>query len=117
MTSYSSLLQGIKTIETSHLIFYTKSHQAGLRFNCLHLEHKDACCKGFTRKFAVTEHAWAEQHSNKWREIMVLDHVRRHKELLLKEALYIKTAPHMLHHNRLAGKALAAFSLVLLHSH
>ena len=69
-------------------------------------EHKDACCKGYTEKSAVAEHAWKEQHPIKWRETTVLDHARRNRELLLKEALCIRTAAEGSHFNRDEGAEL-----------
>ena len=55
-------------------------------------EHHDACSKGQLEKSAVAEHAWAQDHTIRWGDTSVLDHTRRHRELLLKEALHIRTA-------------------------
>ena len=66
-------------------------------------EHKDACCKGATDKSAVAEHAWTQQHSIEWKETTVLDHARRNRELLLKEALHIRMAAEGSHFNRDEG--------------
>ena len=56
-------------------------------------EHQDVCERGMLEKSAVTEHAQERQHPIRWGEMAVLDRARRHKELLLKEALYIQRIP------------------------
>ena len=46
-----------------------------------------------TEKSAVAEHAWDNKHSINWEETSIIDQARRHKELLLKEALHIHMTP------------------------
>ena len=67
-------------------------------------EHKDACSKGQTEKSAIAEHAWKHDHAIKWDNTLVLDHARRHQELLLlKEALHIHTMAKNRNFNRDQG--------------
>ena len=40
-------------------------------------EHKDACKKGATEKYAVAEHAWTNQHPIMWNETTMIDQARR----------------------------------------
>ena len=54
-------------------------------------EHHDACSKGQLEKSAVAEYAWTQKHTIRWGDTSVLDSARRHRELLLKEALHIRT--------------------------
>ena len=66
-------------------------------------EHKDACSKGQTEKSAIAEHAWEHGHAIKWDDTLVLDHAKRHQELLLKEALHIRTTAKNRNFNRDQG--------------
>ena len=55
--------------------------------------HQEALRRGMTDKSAVAEHDWDNQHSINWKEASIIDQARRHKELLLKEALHIHMTP------------------------
>ena len=44
-----------------------------------------------TEESAVAEHAWDNEHSINWKEASIIDQARRHKELLLKEAVHTGT--------------------------
>ena len=52
-------------------------------------EHKDACSKGHTEKFAIAEHITVrdQQHAIDWEETKVLDKATRPVQLLVKEVL------------------------------
>ena len=56
-------------------------------------EHKDACIKGFMDKSAIAEHAWTEDHPIRWGDTRILQHASRSMELVVKEAICIRTAP------------------------
>ena len=66
-------------------------------------EHQETLRRGMTEKSAVAEHAWDNQHSINWQEASIIDRARRHKELLLKEALHIHMTPADQHLNREGG--------------
>ena len=66
-------------------------------------EHKDACIKGFTDKSAIAEHAWTEDHPIRWDDTRILQHASRSMELVVKEAICIRTAPESSHFNRDGG--------------
>ena len=53
-------------------------------------EHRDACQKGALEKSALAEDAWTNHHPIKWEEVSVIDQTRAAKELLVKEAIYIR---------------------------
>ena len=54
-------------------------------------EHIDACEKGMWEKSAIAEHAWVEGHRILWEEASIVDRARRQTELLMKEALHIRS--------------------------
>ena len=56
-------------------------------------EHQEVPITGMTEKSAVAEHAWNNRHSINWEEMSIIDQARRHKELLLKEALHMHMTP------------------------
>ena len=60
-------------------------------------EHKDACIKGFTDKSAIAEHAWTEDHPIRWGDTRIMQHAM---ELVVKEAICIRTTPESSHFNR-----------------
>ena len=66
-------------------------------------EHQEALKRGMTEKSAVAEHAWDKEHSIIWKEASIIDRARRHKELLLKEALHIHMTPADQRLNREGG--------------
>ena len=55
--------------------------------------HKDACTRCLTDKSAIAEHAWANHHPINWAETKVLQRANRTMELVMKEALSIRTTP------------------------
>ena len=55
-------------------------------------EHKDARSQGQWEKSAIAEHAWRHNHRIEWDDAAVIDGASRHKEVLVKEALQIRTA-------------------------
>ena len=69
-------------------------------------EHRDACKRAQTGKSAIVEHAWRNGHSIRWDDVVVLDHAKRHRELLLKEALHICTTARGKNFNRNHGTEL-----------
>ena len=66
-------------------------------------EHKDACIKGFTEKSARAKHAWTENHPIRWDDTRILQHASRTMELVVKEAICIRTTPESSHFNRDSG--------------
>ena len=56
-------------------------------------EHKDACTRYLTDKSAIAEHAWANDHPINWAETKILQRANRTMELVMKEALSIRTTP------------------------
>ena len=66
-------------------------------------EHKDACAKCLTDKSAIAEHAWTSNHPINWAGTRVLQRANRTMELVMKEALSIRTAPDDSHFNRDSG--------------
>ena len=66
-------------------------------------EHQEALRRGMTEKSAAAEHAWDNEHSINWKEVSIIDQARRHKELLLKEALQIHMTPADQRLNREGG--------------
>ena len=54
-------------------------------------EHKDACTRYLTDKSAIAEHAWANDHPINWAETKILQRANRTMELVMKEALSIRT--------------------------
>ena len=54
-------------------------------------EHIDACEKGMWEKSAIAEHAWVEGHRILWEEASIVDRARSQTELLMKEALHIRS--------------------------
>ena len=56
-------------------------------------ELKDMCIKGFTDKSAVAEHVWTEDHPIFLDGTRVLQHASRTMELVVKEAICIRTTP------------------------
>ena len=54
-------------------------------------EHKDTCIKGFTDKSAIAKHAWMEDHPIGWDDTRILQHASRTMELVVKEAICIRT--------------------------
>ena len=56
-------------------------------------EHKDACTRCLTDKFAIAEHAWAIDHPINWAETKILQRAYCTMELVMKEALSIRTTP------------------------
>ena len=50
-------------------------------------EQKEACIKQVTDKSTIAKHAI------KWEEASVLDHARKHPDLMVKEAIHIQTTP------------------------
>ena len=67
-----------------------------------------------TEKSAVAEHAWDNDHSISLKEASIIDRARRHKELLLKEALHIHMTPADQRLNREGGLELPGCWLVTL---
>ena len=63
-------------------------------------EHKDACTKYLTDKSAIVEHAWANDHPINWTETKILQRANRTMELVMKEALSIRTTPEDARFNR-----------------
>ena len=63
-------------------------------------EHKDACIKGSTDKSAI---AWTEDNPIRWNDTRILQHVSRTMELVVKEAICIRTTPESLHFNHDGG--------------
>ena len=70
--------------------------------------------RGTVEKSAVAEHAWDNQHSINWEETSIIDQARRHKELLLKEALHIHMTPADQRINRDEGLELPGYCTVTL---
>lgn len=66
-------------------------------------EHKDACAKCLTDKSAIAEHAWTNDHPINWAETKVLQRASRTMELVMKEALSIRTTPADTRFNRDEG--------------
>ena len=66
-------------------------------------EHKDACIKCLADKSAIAEHAWTNDHPINWTETRVLQRASRTMELVLKEALSIRTTPENARFNRDEG--------------
>ena len=56
-------------------------------------EHKDACTRYLTDKSAIAKHAWANDHPINWAETKILQRANRTMELVMKEALSIRTTP------------------------
>ena len=54
-------------------------------------EHKDACTRYLTDKSAIAEHACANDHPINWAETKILQLANRTMELVMKEALSIRT--------------------------
>ena len=63
-------------------------------------EHKDACTRYLTDKSAIAEHAWANDHPINWAETKILQRANRTMELVMKEALSIRTTPEDARFNR-----------------
>ena len=70
-------------------------------------EHQAATRRGETKKSAVAEHAWAEQHRPAWDEIAILEQARREDHLRIKEAFCIAVADKEKSLNRDRGTATA----------
>ena len=66
-------------------------------------EHKDACTRCLTDKSAIAEHAWANDHPINWAKTKILHRANRTIELVMKEALSIRTTPEDAHFNRDSG--------------
>ena len=64
---------------------------------------EDACIKGFTDKSAIAEHAWTEDHPILWDDTRILQHASQTMELVVKEAICIRTTPENSHFNRDGG--------------
>ena len=54
-------------------------------------EHKETCTRYLTDKSAIAEHAWANDHPINWAETKILQRANRTMELVMKEALSIRT--------------------------
>ena len=54
-------------------------------------EHIDTCEKGMWERSAMAEHAWVEGHRILWEEASIVDRARSRTELLMKEALHIRS--------------------------
>ena len=63
-------------------------------------EHKDACTRYLTDKSAIAEHAWANDLPINWAETKILQRANRTMELVMKEALSIRTTPEDARFNR-----------------
>ena len=63
-------------------------------------EHKDACTRYLTDKSAIAEHARANDHPINWAEMKILQRANRTMELVMKEALSIRTTPEDARFNR-----------------
>ena len=66
-------------------------------------EHQKACWEGSIALSAVAEHAYQHQHPIQWEETSIVDHTRGHRELLLKEAIHIRSTHPQEHSNRDIG--------------
>ena len=66
-------------------------------------EHKDACVKCHTDKSAIAEHAWTNDHPINWAETKILQRANGTMELVMKEALSIRTTPEDACLNRHSG--------------
>ena len=55
------------------------------------MEHKDAYSEGESEKLAIAEHAWEYDHPIDLNDTKIMDHTSRQKELIVKEALQIRT--------------------------
>ena len=59
--------------------------------------------EGLTDQFAITEHAWMNDHPIKCAETKILQRASRTMELVMKEALSIRTTPKDARFNRDSG--------------
>ena len=66
-------------------------------------KHKDTCIKGFTDRSALAEHAWTEDHPICWDDTRIQQHAIRTMELVVKEAICIRTTPESSHFNHDCG--------------
>ena len=66
-------------------------------------EHKDACVKCHTDKSAIAEHAWTNDHPINWAKTKILQRANGTMELVMKEALSIRTTPEDARFNRDSG--------------
>ena len=59
-----------------------------------------SCTRYLTDKSAIAEHAWANDHPINWAETKILQRANRTMELVMKEALSIRTTPEDARFNR-----------------
>ena len=77
-------------------------------------EHQKACQEGSTALSAVAEHVYQHQHPIQWEETSIVDQARGHRELLVKEAIHIRSMPSQERFNRDIGTDLPSRWLTLL---
>ena len=61
------------------------------------------CTCGKVYKSAIAEHAWTEDHPIRWDDTRILQHASRSMELVVKEAICMRTAPESSHFNHNGG--------------
>ena len=66
-------------------------------------ELNDACTRCLTDKSTIAEHAWANYRPINWAETKILQRANHTMELVMKEALSIRTTPKDVHFNRDSG--------------
>ena len=66
-------------------------------------EHKDASAKSLTDRSAIAKHAHANDHPINWAGTRILQRASRNMELVMKEALSIRTTPEQTRFNRDSG--------------